>query len=158
MLIDEEGSFVMKNDKAESDHNSILISVNLDNIDHQKNEVKTVWKTTASEKQWDAYINKLKNFRPESNRIMNDETLSIDSRYTKWHNEIGKIAGSTLGKKSIKLTRPEKFSEHVSELRKEKRYLKNMISSENDDSIKNELKQQYIHQHGLLSKIRMARG
>ena len=72
MLIDEEGSFLMKNDKAESDHNSILISLNLNNIDHQKNEVKTVWKTTANEEQLDAYINKLKNFNAESHRIMTD--------------------------------------------------------------------------------------
>ena len=142
--IDEEGSYVMKNDKAESDHNSILIRLNLENIDHQKNVVKTVWKTTASEEQLDAFYLALRGFNAESSQIMADHTIPIDIRYNQWYNEIERIAGSTIGKKSIKTKKPEKFSELVTEMRMEKRRLKKLILSEKDINIKNDLKQQYI--------------
>ena len=142
--IDEEQHYTMKNEKAASDHNSILIRMKIHDIDHHSMEKKRAWRTNASEEQWDNLAAQLHLFEQESKDIMMDSERPIDERYNCWFNEIEKILNNTIGKKTIKVSKPEKFSHEVQSMRAEKRRLKKLISNESDKQKRQLLKDEYI--------------
>ena len=142
--IDEEQILTVKNDKAASDHNSIFITMNISDIDHHQTEPKIIWNTNASEEQWDGLIARLSSYQQESKDLMKDSEIPMDDCYEKWFSGIEKIVRDTIGKKCIKISKPEKFSQDVQLMRAEKRNLKKMISSENDEQTKKQLKHRYI--------------
>ena len=142
--IDEDGKYLMRSEKAASDHNSILISLHFQNIDHHKTAPVPKWEINASEDQRDAFVNELGKFEKKSRLIMSDTARSMDERYSEWFGELTKILSLTIGKRTIKSVKPEKFSEEVQKLRGEKRSLKKAISQETEIQKKEILKADYF--------------
>merc|ERR1712062_891718 len=111
--IDEEGKYLMRSDKAASDHNSILLYLDLKNIDHHRVAQIPKWKTQVSEEQNDALICELQKFQSESKQIMTDATRTMDDRNDRWFNSLERILSTTVGKRTNTCAKPERFSEQV---------------------------------------------
>ena len=141
--IDEDKEYVMKNEKAISDHNSFFINLDINDIDEHHIPQRSIFKTTASDTQWESFTDRLHEFERESKSIMRNSNIPINERYSQVYNKITKIAEATIGKTVTGNARPEKFSEEVKSLRAEKRQLKKMISTEQNDQKKDQLKQKY---------------
>ena len=142
--IDEEGKYLMRSEKAASDHNSIILNLNFQNIDHHQVSPIPKWNIHASEEQNDALVCELGRFQNESKQIMTDTTRTMDDRYEQWFNRLEGIFTTTVGKRTNKIAKPEKFSDDVKKLRVEKRSLKKSISNEMDTQRRFALKEAYI--------------
>ena len=122
----------MLKERKHRNHNSFLIKVNINNIDHYHTDQRSNWKTNASEEQWDNLAEKLHLYERESNTLMSNSNIPIDERYSQWFNQMETIVNSTIGKKIHKSSKPEKFSNEIRFMRAEKRKLKKMITNEDD--------------------------
>ena len=134
----------MHSDKAASDHNTISISLNFHNVDRYQLAPVSKWNINPSEKARDAFVHELANFEQKSKEMIFNTDMSTDERYGKWFSELSKIISRTIGKKTVKTSRPEKFSESVKILKEEKRAVKKEISEESDNQAKKLLKARYI--------------
>ena len=88
MIIDEDGKYTMTSKKASSDHNSILVSLHMNNIDHFKEEKKVVWKTKVPEETWDKYEQELNIFKRDGEKILSDNQRDMNERYNQWYRSI----------------------------------------------------------------------
>ena len=72
MVIDEIGDYRMRN-KNESDHNTILIDIEITKEKKSRHNKRTTWNLRASEEKFTNFRQKLKDMRRESERIMADK-------------------------------------------------------------------------------------
>ena len=152
MEIDEEGLHRLKS-KSETDHNSIIIKANLQNIIKNRREKTVTWRINAPEELWEKYRNRLEQFSITSCNLMNDKTKSFQHRYNLWINELKKIISQTIGKTTTKGHNREKFSKSVTNLRKEKRVLKLTFTSEQNPEAKMMTKCKYIEKQKQLQQM-----
>ena len=143
MIIDESGDFVMSG-KNESDHNTILIDIEISHVPKQKQERRTVWNVNASEEKYDQFKCQLSALTGKAEEIMANKDISITDRYSAWEKLLYKAAISTIGKTTVKPKRIQNGSEEIKSLRKERRELKKAFETEKDKEKKKEKMEKYI--------------
>ena len=102
MFIDEDGDYRMKN-ISESDHNTILVDLQVAGVVKNVQQKRTVWNIRASAEKWAQFRLKLGESIDDAKIIMNETAMSISERYQKWEKLLYKIAISTIGKTTQKV-------------------------------------------------------
>ena len=153
MVIDEIGDYRMRN-KNESDHNTILIDVEVTKAKKYRQDKKTNWNLKASEEKFANFRQKLKELKRESEKIMANKQETLTNRYTKWEKLLYKAAITTVGKTTLKNKGPQKASEDIKRLRLERREKKNEFEKETSPSKKKTKMKEYVaKQHEIKEKI-----
>merc|ERR1712228_795599 len=101
MQIDESGDFRMRNEN-ESDHNTILVDLEISHTSKIKETKRTRWNIRASAEKFQDFRKKLANATHEAKSIMKDSTNSMNERYKRWEKLLYKCAISTIGKTTCK--------------------------------------------------------
>ena len=143
MVVDEEGLYKVKG-KTESDHNSILIELNPKNVPINAAEKRVVtWRLKAPEDKWRMFREKLCdiNFGYGGS---NSGTASMSQAYGNWVRNVETAAIATIGKTTHKNNYKTTVSEIVTQMRKEKRELKNKLIKEQNQENKKEWREKYI--------------
>ena len=143
MIIDEDEKYLMQG-KTASDHNSILLSINIKQVDKKKNEKKVKWRVKAPEENWLDFQLGLENMKKFSEILMSNSTRPMNDRYQEWIKKVEETAMRTIGKTTVKMNKSEKFSDAVTQLRKDRKLLKNNFEEEKDKILKNTKKEKYI--------------
>ena len=120
MKIDEEGLVKIKG-KKESDHNTIIIDLNIQNVDKITQQTKTNWNLRASTEKWNHFEYELERRSDKANEIITDESKPLNERYKAWFKELEAAARTTIGKTTNKEGKKEQFSEIVEKMRSEKK-------------------------------------
>ena len=142
MKIDEEGLHKIKG-KNESDHNTITISIEIDNVDRTRIDKKTIWNLKASQEKWEMYGNELEKRCKKATSIITNSHTTINQRYKKWTNEMDQAARVSIGKTTVKSGGKERISTEVKILQNEKREKKKEIRTQTEPEIRNNLISQY---------------
>ena len=142
MLIDEEGIYKIKG-KHETDHNTICLDINMNNIDKVKVIKKTDWNLRASNEKWASFGEELVQRTKTAENILLKTDEPFENRYAKWYKELNTAAMNTIGKTTFKEGGKDKFSDEVKELRKNKKTLKTCIRNEKDYIKRQDTLQQY---------------
>ena len=136
MVIDEKGTLKLSGQKH-SDHNTIIIELEIKNTKTAKPPPKTKWRINAPECDWSKFRHELSKLEPETSNIFNSHNLTIDQKYQKWLKNIKSKAWMSIGKTTIKDKQKEKFSEEVDQLRGKKKELKKALKrGDNPDEYK----------------------
>ena len=143
ITIDEEGIAKIKGKKTPSDHNTIIIDLNITNIDKTYTIKRTTWNIRAPEQKWTAFKNDIGKKLQKAQENLDNEEKTIDEKYKKWMKELEESAWKTIGKTSYKEQNVEKFSDEINNMRKRKKPLKKQIQLQNNQELKQELIQQY---------------
>ena len=117
--IDEDGMIRVKG-KNETDHNTITMNIEIDNLDHVKKIKRTTWNLRASTEKWAEYENELQNRLNTATTLINEDR-PIDDRYRGWYNEIDNAARKTIGKTTYKENGKQIFSDETKKLRRIRR-------------------------------------
>ena len=141
VTVDETGLHRMKG-KCDSDHNSIIIDMNISKK-VRKVQKTTMWRLNAPEEKWEAFRRLIAKKRRTFTRIVNNRGISINCMYRKWLQEIEKTALVTIGKTTYKSSGSQKCSKVVQKLRNEKREIKKVYQKELDMEMKKEYLKQY---------------
>ena len=83
MVIDEEGTLKLSGEK-ESDHNTIIVNLKIENAKMSKPTKKTKWRLNAPECNWSKFRHELTKLEPEVSSILNSQHLTLDQKYDKW--------------------------------------------------------------------------
>ena len=143
MLIDEDEHFLLKG-KAPTDHNSIVLKLNMNDAIKRKSLPKVVkWRLTAPENQWADFDEKLRNSKTDCYQILLDPKNDFDTNYKIYTNRIEEMARETIGKTTINPNRSNRESRAVKELRSEKRFAKKDFEKETDEHIKGQKLEKY---------------
>lgn len=137
--IDEEGLYKIKG-CSDSDHNTILININLKKVASRSDKKRVTWRLNAPEEKWKMFREKLGSIDFGSKLY---ET-SMTNTYTEWLRRIEGVALDSIGKTTQKDNKNIKVSAQVMQLRKEKRDIKNRYRKEGDTTMKEEWRQLYI--------------
>ena len=148
MKIDENGFFRLKGVK-DSDHNSILVEIDMKNLERQKVQKVVRWRLQAPEENWKAYESRLRCLPSLTNDLLQQPQNDATSKYKKWIGEVEKVAIETIGKTTIKRTSNTKMSREVVKLRGERRKIKNEYEKAMA-SEKQELKEKYMEKQLLV--------
>ena len=151
MIIDEEGLHRLKG-KTETDHNSIILKMNLRNMTKINREKNVVWRLNAPDEAWEEYRRRLQRFAITSQNLMNDKKKVFQHRYNLWINELTRIITQTIGKTTIKGNN-EKFSQTVKDLRNKKKELKKNFHKEQNPEIKKIIKTNYVEKQKQLQEM-----
>ena len=141
--IDEIGEYRMQG-MNESDHNTILVEVQVSKTRRCKMTKKTGWNIYASDEKFALFREKLAVLKDKAEKIMAETEKSITERYTAWEKLLYQAAISTIGKTTYKVGKPPKASSTVVNLRKERRRLKNAFEKETCRVKKKERRNEYI--------------
>ena len=131
MIIDEDGLIKVKG-KKESDHNTISIKIEIQNIDKIKPIKNIGWNLKAPEEKWNQFEENLKNRYKKATNIIMDENCDIEERYNKWFHELDSAARESIGKNTYKLTNKKKMTKERRELQEDKKTIKKLLDKEKD--------------------------
>ena len=109
MTIDEEGLYKIRG-KNESDHNTIILSIEIEKLDRTRVEKRTIWNLRASHDKWEMYGDELERRCERASAIIMDPQIPMDTKYKKWFNEIDQAARVSIGKTTVKTGGTEKVS------------------------------------------------
>ena len=107
-----------------TDHNTIILDLNIRNIDRIYPVKQTTWNLKASNEKWTSYAEEIVRSNEHIEQIIGTEQIPIDQRYKKWLGQIEKAAWSTIGKTTIKQGGKESFSDKIKNMRKTKKRTK----------------------------------
>lgn len=141
MMIDEDGLHRLTGNK-ESDHNTIIIDINVNNIEINKPEKVTTWRLGAPQEKWDEYKENLKGLLNVTRNIISNPQINLSEKYNKWLKTIEKAAYSSIGKTTIKSKTSIKSTE-LKQLRKERREMKKQFENTQGEG-KIEMRNSYI--------------
>ena len=110
--IDEQGLNKLKG-KNDSDHNTITVSLQIENIERTRLTKRAIWNTKAPNKKCQAFSDELDKRCKKANGIVTDAQELIDNRYKTWFKEIDQAARDTIGKTTIKSGGKEKSSHEI---------------------------------------------
>ena len=154
MIIDEDCEFVLKG-SAMSDHNSIIVEMN---VQRTKNTLKNKiikWRLNAPTEKWENFDNALKQCANTCSKIMMTNANDFNQNYLKWKRTIEKHALHCIGKTTIKTNRTSYESSIVKNLRMEKQKAKKAFQNEKDYNEKFKLKDIYIEtQNNLRTQLK----
>ena len=142
ILIDKDGLHKLKG-RNETDHNTIIIGLELTNVEKTKVPKRTTWNMRASEEKWNEYRLELSRRQPRINRHLMNKNQTMNRRYRLIYGEIESAARRTTGKTTIREGSSFRTSKELQHLRKEKRNLKNQIRQETDDGHRKRLILEY---------------
>ena len=117
MNIDELGEHRMRN-KTESDHNTIIAEIQIKKIQKEGVTSVTNWNLKAPEEKWEKYREELWKSVEKAKMIMEDTSMNMTERYTKWEKLIYNAAMKTIGKTTTKCKKVSKPSAELREARK----------------------------------------
>ena len=141
--IDEAGDFRMRGIN-ESDHNTILIDVNITKLQKQKHDKRTIWNLKAPPEKFADFRLKLDALTTRANTMMSSKQKSMTERYSSWEKLVYKSAMSTIGKTTVAIGRPPRISEAMKVLRKERKQKKKEFEEEKCPIKKKEKLHEYI--------------
>ena len=136
--IDEDGHFRLRG-KKDSDHNTILVKVNIQTGTSSSHAPNKRWRLKAPEEKWAEFREKLEKV-VQRTKNLSEENAS--NQYDSWIKTINKCAKDTIGLKK-KISTSIIVSSEVKELRKERRESKKNFEMSQPDEREN-LKQIYI--------------
>ena len=142
VLIDENGLYKIKG-KTETDHNTILINLNMKNIDNLRPQKTTNWNIRAGPEKWEEYEKELNERVLTATNIINDPTTDINQRYKKWYKQLEDAARKTIGKTTYKDNTKLHISKTLQKLNEEKKTTKQQIKSETSPDAKKKLVEKY---------------
>ena len=87
MYIDEDGLYKIKG-KQETDHNTICIEINANNIDKDKVIKKTDWNLRASSEKWALFGDELSKRCEYATAILRETSKPFQLRYANWFKEV----------------------------------------------------------------------
>ena len=119
MIIDEDGLFKVKG-KKETDHNTILLKMSINNIERIKPMKKVGWNLRAPEEKWKEFEESLKRRQEKATDIIMNNSMNIDEKYNKWFRELDNAARESIGKTTFNSKNKNKVSKEVRNLQKEK--------------------------------------
>ena len=152
MKIDESGDFRMRN-KAESDHNTILVDFQIPNTAAHKSAKVTRWNIKASKEKFDLFRKRLKRALHDATRIMTNRDVPMAQRYAQWEKLLYQSLISTIGKTTIKLNSSITSSKELKRLRRERKDLKMQFEKERNPTVKKAKMSLYIQkQHEIKEK------
>ena len=153
MKIDEDGDLRMRN-KAESDHNTILVDLQIPETATHKAAKLTTWNIKASTEKYIQFRARLRRAVREATKIMANRDVPMAQRYLRWERLLYQSLISTIGKTTIRLTNTHPPSKELKRLRKERKELKLQFEEENDPSLKKVKMDLYIQkQHEIKDKV-----
>ena len=152
MTIDEEGVAKIKG-RNPTDHNTIIINLDIKNIDRTQVCRRITWNIRAPEEKWADFKNEIGKKLVKVHDILSDGDKSINERYNKWMKQIEEAAWKTIGKTTFKEQKTEKFSDTVNEMRRQKRPLKEQIQMEKNTDKKQVLIQKYKDLQGEINNL-----
>ena len=154
LTIDESCDYVLKGG-AMSDHNSIIVDLNVNEKKERAAEKIVKWRINAPLEKWELFEKGLQERALDCNRLVECDSLDMNEKYQKWKNLITSKAMSTIGKTTIKTNKLKRESYAVKNLRKEKRVAKHAFQNENDYTEKGKLLSHYVaKQNELRQQIR----
>ena len=142
ITIDEDGLYKIKG-KNETDHNSIIVNINVNQIDKLKPIKTTNWNIRAGPNKWKEYEEQIEKIHDKASHILTDTSCNLNKRYKKWYDLLEKTARNTIGKTTVKERNKTTLSTEVANLNQEKRTLKKQIMTEK--SIEEKTKQIEIY-------------
>ena len=152
MKIDEDGDFRMRN-KAESDHNTILIDLQIPNTATDKGAKLTMWNLKASKEKYGHFRERIKRAVQEATRVMSNRDVPMAQRYARWEKLLYQSLISTIGKTTIKIKSSVAPSKELKRLRKERKQLKVQFEKEKNPIMKKAKMTIYIQkQHEIKEK------
>ena len=143
MLIDELGDYRMRGIN-ESDHNTILVEVELTKVKKHKPQKATRWNLGAPNEKFALFRQKLEKATAEAQEIMSNREKTITDRYTAWEKLLYKTAISTIGKTTSKPGKTLKTSLTMKNMREERRQLKKDFQNEQCPTLKIGKMKEYI--------------
>ena len=110
VTIDEEGHYLLKG-TSPSDHNSILVNLNIDEVDTKRAEKAVWWRLNAHVEKWGEFREKLAKKSQSCSSPMEIKNRNINNIYKKWRQVVEGCAYETIGKTTTKRGsgRPESF-------------------------------------------------
>ena len=105
----------------ESNHNTILIEIDVTKIQTQKMERRTTWNIKAPAESFAAFRRKLEASTNLAHTTMSCNQEAISERYTTWEKLLYKAAIITIGKTTYKPGRPPKTTQLMNRLREERK-------------------------------------
>ena len=142
VLIDEEELFKIRG-KNETDHNTIVVELNLPNIDKKGTLKQTGWNLRAPPEKWALFSEELKKRQNKATDAISCQARSIDENYKKWYRELDNAARMSIGKTTLKPNKKVHDSIQSKELRQTKKQLRYDIQGESNPEKKNMLIQTY---------------
>ena len=118
IIIDEDGLATIKG-KKNSDHNTIITTLSVEDIDCTRVVKKTGWKLRASTEKWCEFSGELLKRQLKATKIIKSDK-PMNQRYKLWMNEIDQAARLTIGKTTTKQGGKENFSSKVREMNNQK--------------------------------------
>ena len=143
ITIDEEGLYLLKG-TSPSDHNSILVDLNIDEVDTKQAEKTIRWRLNAPVEKWGEFREKLAKKSQACSRLMDIKNRNINDIYKKWRHIVEGCAYETIGKTTTKRGSGQPESFVVKSIRAEKRKAKKDFEGEVDSENKNAFKIIYI--------------
>ena len=134
IMIDEDGIFKVRG-TADSDHNSIIISINPKEVPSNFNQRHVGWRIKAPEHKWEDFRRKL--------ALLSQSNASMTENHADMLKKIEGAALSSIGKTTFKGQKKIQASEMVKTLRQERRVIKKQYMIANYDQ-KAYFKQLYI--------------
>ena len=143
MMIDESCDYVLKGNTM-SDHNSIIVELDINEAKNNTVGKITKWRTNAPPEKWDLLEKELCQSSVDCRELVEFSSMNMDGIYQKWKKLITNKAMRTIGKTTIKTNKSRSESIIVKNLRKEKRAAKQAFQNENNSAIKKHLLNQYV--------------
>ena len=117
MTIDENGLYRLTG-KKESDHNTIIIEMNINSAEIIKPEKITTWRLNAPQEKWEKYRENLEKLHNITTNIIDDPKMNYSEKYDKWLRSIKKAAFNSIGMTTLK-DKTKLRSTELKQLRKE---------------------------------------
>ena len=153
MLIDEDENFLLTG-KAPTDHNSIILKVNIEKISKREKLPKVVkWQLSAPDELWADFEKKLRMTKSESSQIINNPENDFDKNYDIWTRRVEKIALETIGKTTYNPNTKNQESTELRELRVEKKTAKRDFEKETDSTLKGQKLNHYYQKQDELKQL-----
>ena len=144
IVIDEQGLYKISG-KNPTDHNTIIIDMEIPKLDHIKPTKRVGWNINAPEEKWKKFEDELKKINTSAKNIIEDENMNFDEKYSKWYRQIDTAARLTIGKTTFKDKYNVKPSQETKKFRETKKELKKDIQKEKDQEKKQLLINNYKH-------------
>ena len=143
MIIDEDGDYRFRGTN-ESDHNTIMIDLHVEDTHKNTEDKKTMWNVRAPAEKFSLFRYKLAMTIGDAKDVMTNNMIDISERYTAWEKLLYKNAISSIGKTTFKPGKPIKVSNEMKKLRRERKELKEMYQAEVDPIKRKNTIHQYI--------------
>ena len=143
MLIDEEGLHRITGLNS-SDHNTIILSMNMNEIQKVRTQRKTKWRLNAPEENWKLFEDRLLDQKHVFDRIIENHQNTISQRFHSWKYRVESIAIDTIGKTTVKGKGNERFSKETRDFQKERREPKCKFKQEESPTKKLQIKERFI--------------